>query len=82
MYMMFSATFPKGARALAREYMAADHIRVRVGRVGSSHGNVVQRMIYTDDNKKKEALFDLLLAMPPSRTIVFVSINRHLTNPD
>lgn len=74
--MMFSATFPKGARALAKEFMAADHIRVRVGRAGSTHGNVAQKIIYTDDNKKKEALFDLLLAMPPSRTIVFVSQQR------
>lgn len=35
--MMFSATFPKEARALAREFMATDHVRIRVGRVGSTH---------------------------------------------
>ena len=72
--MMFSATFPKGARALAKEYMAADHIRVRVGRAGSSHGNVAQKVYFANNDRKKEALFDLLLAMPPSRTIVFVSL--------
>ena len=80
--MMFSATFPKGARALAREYMTADHIRVRVGRIGSSHGNVAQKIIYADDKMKKEALFDLLLAMPPSRTIVFVSLEVVLLTMD
>lgn len=34
---MFSATFPKSARALAKEFLAEDHVRVRVGRVGSTH---------------------------------------------
>lgn len=41
-YMMFSATFPKEARRLAKEYMADDHIRIRVGRAGSTHLNVAQ----------------------------------------
>ena len=43
-YMMFSATFPKEARALAKEYMSSDHIRIRVGRAGSSHMNIVQKV--------------------------------------
>ncbi len=42
--MMFSATFPKDARAVAKEYMAKDHIRIRVGRAGSSHINVTQKV--------------------------------------
>ena len=40
--MMFSATFPKEARRLAKEHMAVDHIRIRVGRAGSTHLNVAQ----------------------------------------
>lgn len=43
-YMMFSATFPKEARAVAKEYMSKDHIRIRVGRAGSSHMNIVQKV--------------------------------------
>ena len=43
-YMMFSATFPKEARALAKEYMSGDHIRIRVGRAGSSHKNIIQKV--------------------------------------
>ena len=43
-FMMFSATFPKGARKLAREYMASDHVRIRVGRPGSTHLNVTQQV--------------------------------------
>lgn len=43
-YMMFSATFPKQARIVAKEYMASDHIRIRVGRAGSTHVNVTQKV--------------------------------------
>ena len=41
-YLMFSATFNKGCRKLARNYLAADHVRVRIGRAGSAHQNVKQ----------------------------------------
>ena len=88
-YMMFSATFPKEARAVAKEYMSADHIRIRVGRAGSSHRNIIQKVrnstrpsctythdsqiVFVDEAKKRDCLFDLLLSMPPARTIVFVN---------
>ena len=42
--MLFSATFPKQARIVAKEYMSSDHIRIRVGRAGSSHVNVTQKV--------------------------------------
>ena len=71
MYMMYSATFPKGARAMAREYMAEDHIRVRVGRAGQAHKNIRQAVIYVDRNQKREAVFDLLFQMEPGRTMIF-----------
>lgn len=41
-YMMFSATFNKACRQLARKYLAADHVRIRIGRPGSCHINVDQ----------------------------------------
>lgn len=72
-YMLFSATFPKEARAVAKDYMSAEHIRIRVGRAGSSHINVTQKIIYVDEPKKRECLWDLLLSMPPARTIIFVN---------
>ena len=88
-YMMFSATFPKEARAVAKEYMAKDHVRIRVGRAGSSHINILQKVrafchalrahtynyqvLFVDEAKKRDCLFDLLLSMPPARTIVFVN---------
>lgn len=46
-HLLFSATFPKEARALAKAYMAKDHVRIRVGRTGSTHTNVMQRVLYT-----------------------------------
>lgn len=41
-YLMFSATFNKEFRKLAKQYLSQDHVRLRVGRAGSSHHNVVQ----------------------------------------
>ncbi|KAL6237052.1 hypothetical protein BDW75DRAFT_229012 [Aspergillus navahoensis] len=72
-YMMFSATFNKGCRELARKFLADNHVRVRIGRPGSAHINVDQNIIYTEPQLKKKCLYDLLLAMPPSRTLVFVN---------
>lgn len=76
MYLMFSATFPKAARELARQYMAQDYVRIRVGRVGSTHGNIKQRIIWTEDSEKKKALYDLIFSMSPARTLVFVNSKR------
>lgn len=71
--MMFSATFPPESRRLAREHMAQDYLRIRVGRAGSSHKNVKQDIIWADDSTKKDALVDLLYATEPCRTLVFVN---------
>ncbi|KAI9819264.1 MAG: hypothetical protein M1827_007420 [Pycnora praestabilis] len=75
-FMMFSATFPKGARELAKEYLADQHVRIRVGRAGSTHQNVVQNIVWADEPKKKAALYDLLYSLPPSRTIIFTNSKR------
>jgi ATP-dependent RNA helicase DDX3X len=70
-YLMFSATFPKEARKVARMYMAEDAIRVRIGRAGSTHKNVTQDIIFVERNQKKQALYDLLMSRPACRTLVF-----------
>ena len=41
---MFSATFPRGARELAKDYLDDEHIRIHVGRPGSTHKNITQRV--------------------------------------
>lgn len=71
LYMMFSATFPKNARNLARQYMQQDYARIRVGRAGSSHKNVQQNVVWVEDGAQKQAVFDLLYSETPGRTIIF-----------
>ncbi|KAI9703333.1 MAG: hypothetical protein M1836_007899 [Candelina mexicana] len=93
-FMMFSATFPKAARELAKQYIALDHVRVRIGRAGSTHKNLVQtvstgrparvgdprakqlQVVFIEEPRKKDALYDLLLSMPPTRTIIFTNTKR------
>ena len=41
-FLMFSATFPKQARALAKQYLDPDHVRIKVGRTGSTLKNIRQ----------------------------------------
>jgi ATP-dependent RNA helicase DDX3X len=74
--MMFSATFPKIARQIATQHLAHDHVRFRVGRAGSTHKAIKQNVVWIDPQMKKKALFDLLMSLPPSRTIVFVNSRR------
>lgn len=75
-YMMFSATFPKAARALAAQHLANDHVRIRVGRAGSSHANIQQSVVWVEGNQKRQALYDLLMSKPPARTMIFVNSRR------
>ncbi|KAK4165751.1 putative ATP-dependent RNA helicase [Cladorrhinum sp. PSN259] len=75
-YMLFSATFPKAARELAKTHMAETHLQLRVGRAGSTHQNIKQVIVFTDPSRKKQALVDLLNSLPPTRTIIFVNSKR------
>lgn len=75
-YMLFSATFPGAVRKLAKTHLADNHIRVRVGRIGSTHANIKQDVIFVRQELKREALHDLLLASQPCRTIIFVNNKR------
>lgn len=70
-YLLFSATFNKEMRKLARKFLSNDHVRIRIGRAGSVHANVKQQVIWVERNNKQQAVYDLLLAMPPSRTLIF-----------
>ncbi|KAF2476402.1 DEAD-domain-containing protein [Lindgomyces ingoldianus] len=72
-YLMFSATFPKVARRLARDYMDQDYVRIKVGRVGSTHENIKQQIIFVNESEKNQALFDLIFSDGPQRTLIFVN---------
>lgn len=43
-YLMFSATFNKEMRRIAKDHLNNDYVRIRVGRAGSTHLNVHQRV--------------------------------------
>ncbi|SPO00026.1 related to ATP-dependent RNA helicase [Cephalotrichum gorgonifer] len=75
-YLLFSATFPKPLRDLAKLHLAANHVRFRVGRAGSTHGNIKQEVLYVDANLKRDALTTALKSIDPCRTIVFVNSKR------
>ncbi|KAI1771718.1 DEAD-domain-containing protein [Hypoxylon cercidicola] len=75
-YMLFSATFPGALRRLAKRHLAEDHLRVRVGRIGSTHANIKQDVIFVKQGLKKEALSDLIFSLSPGRTIIFVNSKR------
>ncbi|KAI1140862.1 P-loop containing nucleoside triphosphate hydrolase protein [Hypoxylon sp. FL0543] len=75
-YMLFSATFPAAVRKIAKEHLAMNHVRIHVGRIGSTHGNIKQDVIFVRQELKKNALTDLLYSMEPGRTIIFVNSKR------
>jgi ATP-dependent RNA helicase DDX3X len=74
--MMFSATFPKMAREMAARHLKHDHVRIRIGRAGSSHANIKQDVVFCTPPEKQKALFDLLMSTPPARTMIFVNSKR------
>ncbi|KAK6522010.1 hypothetical protein TWF281_002581 [Arthrobotrys megalospora] len=80
--MMFSATFPASVRKLAKEFLADDYVRITVGRIGSVNPNVVQRIIYANFDKKRQAIFDLLASSPAARTLIFVNSKREADSLD
>lgn len=74
--MLFSATFPTPIRNLAKTHLAENYVRVKVGRIGSTHENIKQDVIFVDQFMKKQALLDLLCSLKPARTIIFVNSKR------
>ncbi|KAI1203471.1 P-loop containing nucleoside triphosphate hydrolase protein [Nemania serpens] len=75
-YMLFSATFPTAIRKLAKTHLAENYVRIRVGRIGSTHENIKQDIIFVEPSMKKTALFDLIASLEPARTIIFVNSKR------
>jgi len=53
--------------------MDTDYFRIKVGRVGSTHQNITQQIVYVDESMKNQALFDLIFSDGPQRTIVFTN---------
>ena len=53
-YLLFSATFNKEMRKLARKFLAIDHVMIRIGRAGSVHVNVKQHVSYIPRPSQEE----------------------------
>lgn len=81
-YCLFSATFPKTARDLAKEYLSESHVRFRVGRAGSTTENIKQVIVEVETPDKRNTLLELLNQMHGMRTIVFVNSRKEADNLD
>jgi ATP-dependent RNA helicase DDX3X len=46
---------------------------LQVGRVGSTHSNITQQIIYVNENEKSQALHDLIFSEGPQRVLVFTN---------
>lgn len=79
---LFSATFPKAARDLAKEHLAASHVRFRVGRAGSTTANIKQVILQAERHQKRDLLIQLLEEMCGMRTIIFVNSRQEADNLD
>ncbi|KEY68700.1 hypothetical protein S7711_00574 [Stachybotrys chartarum IBT 7711] len=81
-FYLFSATFPKAARDLAKDYLAANHVRFRVGRAGRTTESIKQIVLQADRSEKRDLLLDLLGKQHGVRTIIFVNSRAEADNLD
>lgn len=81
-FCLFSATFPKAARDLAREYLSEQHVRIRVGRAGSTTSAIMQNIIQVDRNDRRKVLMEVLADLPGVRTMIFANSLQEVDNLD
>ncbi|KAI8981922.1 P-loop containing nucleoside triphosphate hydrolase protein [Mycotypha africana] len=74
--LMYSATFPREIRTLARDFLKPDYLFLKVGRVGGTTTDITQRVMWVEEQEKKETLRKLLASGPPCRTLIFVETKR------
>ncbi|KAF9426733.1 hypothetical protein BGZ94_006100 [Podila epigama] len=80
--LMFSATFPRPIQVLARAFLKSDFTQLRIGRIGGTTSDIVQRIRYVEDYAKRDELVKLLLDSPPNRTMIFTETKRSADNLD
>ncbi|UNI24180.1 RNA helicase [Purpureocillium takamizusanense] len=81
-YGLFSATFPKAARDLAKDHLSSSHVRFRVGRAGSTTENIKQTIIQAERDEKRQVLARLLGEMHGVRTIIFTNSRQEVDSLD
>ncbi|KAF0973485.1 hypothetical protein FDP41_008189 [Naegleria fowleri] len=72
--LMFSATFPKNIQILAKDFLH-DYLYLTVGRVGSTHENILQKFVYCKDEEKRELLLETIASVE-TLTLVFVKTKK------
>lgn len=50
--LLFSATFPRAIRSLARDFLKPDYLFLKVGRVGSTSDSITQKVKYYSRKKR------------------------------
>ncbi|KAI8636743.1 P-loop containing nucleoside triphosphate hydrolase protein [Parasitella parasitica] len=74
--LMYSATFPKEIRILARDFLKSNYIFLKVGRVGGTTTDITQKTYWVEEQDKRSKVKDLLMSQPPCRTLIFVDTKR------
>ncbi|KAI7859216.1 P-loop containing nucleoside triphosphate hydrolase protein [Circinella umbellata] len=74
--LMYSATFPKDIRMLARDFLRPDYLFLQVGRVGGTTTDITQKVIWVEEMDKRDSLKQVLMSQPPCRTLIFVDTKR------
>ncbi|KAI1315654.1 hypothetical protein EDD11_000547 [Mortierella claussenii] len=80
--LMFSATFPTEIQALARDFLKDNCCRLRIGRIGGTTTDIVQKIVWVEEFEKRDMLVGILLSCPPARTMIFVKTKRTADNLD
>lgn len=73
--MMFSATFPNEIQRLAGDFLR-NYVFLAVGRVGSAAQNIEQRVMYVEEQEKREYLLHELENWGDGRVLIFVETKR------
>ncbi|GAA5817787.1 hypothetical protein MFLAVUS_011343 [Mucor flavus] len=80
--LMYSATFPKEIRMLARDFLKPNYLFLKVGRVGGTTTDITQKVIWVEEQEKRQKLKEILLSQPPCRTLIFVDTKRNADSLD
>ncbi|KAK4521539.1 PHO85 cyclin-5 [Mucor velutinosus] len=74
--LMYSATFPREIRALARDFLKPNYLFLKVGRIGGTTTDITQKVMWVEEGEKRERVKQLLMSQPPCRTLIFVDTKR------
>ncbi|KAI7891035.1 P-loop containing nucleoside triphosphate hydrolase protein [Mucor mucedo] len=80
--LMYSATFPKEIRGLARDFLKPNYLFLKVGRIGGTTTDITQKVMWVEEQDKRQKLRELLMSQPACRTLIFVDTKRNADSLD